>query len=97
VGDGELQEGQVWEGVQFMAHHNVNNAILIVDNNKRQLDGYTEEVCRQFDLTKKFEAFGLNTVRADGHDVISVYNALTSAKNSGKPSAVILDTEKGHG
>jgi len=97
TGDGELQEGQVWEGVQFMAHHGVANAVLIVDNNGRQLDGYTAEICRQYDLAAKFAAFGLTVFRADGHKPMDIYRALTAAKRCRKPSAVILDTEKGRG
>jgi len=97
LGDGELQEGQVWEGVQFMAHHNVNNAVLIIDSNKRQLDGFTEEICNPFDLTEKFKAFGLNTLRIDGHNTEEIYNSLISAKASVKPTVIVMDTEKGHG
>jgi len=97
VGDGELQEGQNWEAIQFIAHWKLNNLVILVDNNKRQLDGYTKDICEPFDLTAKFEAFGLKAVRADGHDVRAVYDALISAKKSDKPTAVILDTEKGCG
>ena len=97
VGDGELQEGQNWEAVQFIAHRQLNNLILIVDDNKRQLDGYTKDVCNPFRLKSKFEAFGLCAVEADGHDVRAVYNALKQAKDSARPTAVILSTNKGHG
>ncbi len=97
VGDGELQEGQNWEAVQFIAHRQLNNLVLIVDDNKRQLDGYTKDVCNPFRLKAKFEAFGLGAVEADGHDVRAVYDALTQAGNSDRPTAVILSTEKGHG
>lgn len=97
VGDGELQEGQNWEAVQFIAHHCLSNLIILVDNNKRQLDGYTEQVCRQFDIKAKFEAFGLFAVEIDGHDVEAIFNGISQAKNSSIPAALILDTEKGHG
>jgi transketolase len=97
VGDGELQEGQNWEAVQFIAHRCLSNLIILVDNNKRQLDGYTEQVCRQFDIRAKFEAFGLFAAEVDGHDVEAVYNGISQAINSNMPSVVILNTEKGHG
>ncbi len=97
VGDGELQEGQVWEGVQFAAHRNLDNFTLVVDANKRQLDGYVEDICRGFDLERKFGAFGLAAFEADGQDCGSILEALTKAKECGRPAAVILDTEKGQG
>jgi len=97
VGDGELQEGQNWEAVQFIAHRDLSNLIIIVDKNKRQLDGYTEQICRQFDIKAKFEAFGLFAVEVDGHDVEDIYNGISKAKGNDRPAAVILDTEKGHG
>ena len=97
VGDGELQEGQNWEAMQFIAHRQLDNLILIVDDNKRQLDGYTKDICNPFSLKAKFEAFGLNAIEADGHDVKAIYDALTQALGSGRPTAVILSTVKGHG
>ncbi|MBQ3870775.1 MAG: transketolase [Clostridia bacterium] len=96
VGDGELQEGQNWEAVQFIAHRALSNIVLIVDNNKRQLDNYTENICKTFDYKSKFEAFGLHAFEADGHDVCDIYDKLTQAMKNG-PSVVIMDTEKGHG
>ncbi len=97
VGDGELQEGQNWEAIQFIAHNNLNNLILIVDNNKRQLDGYTEQICKQYDLSEKLSSFGLKTYSVNGHDTEAIYNTLIEAKKSSLPTAVILETEKGHG
>lgn len=97
VGDGELQEGQNWEAIQFIAHRKLNNLILIVDNNKRQLDGYTKDICGPLSLKEKFTAFGFNALEADGHNVTEIYNALTKAKNSENPTAVIFNTEKGFG
>jgi transketolase len=97
VGDGELQEGQNWEAIQFVAHRRLDNFVIIVDNNRRQLDGYTKDICDPFDLKEKFCAFGLNAVETDGHDVEAIYQALTTTKNGGRPTAVILNTEKGHG
>ena len=97
VGDGELQEGQNWEAIQFIAHRNLDNLVLIVDDNKRQLDGYTKDVCDPFCLKDKFLAFGLDAVEGNGHDVSAIYESLDKARRSGRPTAVILHTEKGHG
>jgi transketolase len=97
VGDGELQEGQNWEAIQFIAHHRLDNLILIVDNNKRQLDGYTEEICAQQNLADKFMSFGLKVFLCCGHDPEAIFRTLEQAKEAGAPSAVILDTEKGKG
>lgn len=97
VGDGELQEGQNWEAIQFIAHRQMDNIIIIVDNNKRQLDGFTKDICDPFSLKDKFISFGLKTYEADGHDVGGIYEALIAAKQYHGPSALILDTEKGHG
>ncbi|MBP1586934.1 MAG: transketolase [Clostridia bacterium] len=97
VGDGELQEGQNWEALMFIAHHKLSNIVVIVDNNGRQLDGYTADICAEEDLKAKFEAFGFEAVRADGHDVRALYDAFCAASECGKPAAVICDTVKGHG
>ena len=97
VGDGELQEGQNWEAIQFIAHRQPPNLVLLVDNNKRQLDGFTEDICRPFDLREKFKAFGLETLEINGHDVSEIHDALQGAKALKKPSVIILNTEKGHG
>lgn len=97
VGDGELQEGQNWEAIQFIAHRQLGNLVLIVDNNKRQLDGYTKDICNSFSLKDKLISFGLHAIEADGHDVEKIYGGLNAAKRYPRPSALILDTEKGHG
>lgn len=97
VGDGELQEGQNWETVQFAAHHKLDNLVLIVDNNKRQLDGYTDEICTPLSIAKKLAAFGQRVYEADGHNVQDIRKALVNARSCGYPSAVVLDTQKGHG
>lgn len=101
VGDGELQEGQVWEGVQFAAHRRLDNMVLIVDCNKRQLDGYTNDICSTFDIRAKFFAFGFEVQKADGQDCEDIYRALMNAKqiskSIGKPTVVLLDTQKGQG
>jgi len=97
VGDGELQEGQNWEAVQFIAHRSVGNLTIIVDENMRQLDDFVENICRPFSLHEKFAAFGLPVVEADGHDVVAIYDALATAMAEPGTAVVILSTEKGHG
>lgn len=97
VGDGELQEGQNWEAIQFIAHRQMDNLVLIVDDNKRQLDGYTKNICNPFSLKAKLEAFGFSAIEVDGHDVKAIYEALLAAGHAAKPTAVILSTDKGHG
>jgi len=97
VGDGELQEGQNWEAIQHIAHNCLTNVVLIVDNNKRQLDGYVDDICKQFSLKDKFNSFGLEAYEADGHNVKSIYETLIKARNSQKPVAIIMQTEKGFG
>ena len=96
-GDGELQEGQIWEAIQFIAHRRLDRLVLIVDENKRQLDGYTKDVCNPFCLKDKFQSFGLDSFEVDGHDVQEIHQGLVKAKQSGRPTAVILHTIKGHG
>ena len=98
VGDGELQEGQCWEAFQFAAHHQLNNLIVFIDYNKRQLDGYLEEVQKPFDLRQKFDAFGLNALEVDGQDINQISGAIEQALTStSRPTAIILNTEKGQG
>lgn len=96
VGDGEANEGQVWEAAMFTAAKKVTNLVWMIDNNKRQLDGTTEHVLDTFDLRAKFEAFGFDAVRIDGNDIDQVYDALTSPIGD-KPKCIILDTIKGKG
>ncbi len=96
VGNGELQEGQNWEAIQFIAHRRPDNLVIIVDDNKRQLDGFTRDICEPFSLKDKFMAFGIDAIEVNGHDVKEIYEALDKAKREA-PFAVILNTEKGHG
>ena len=96
VGDGEADEGQVWEAAMFTAAKGVNNLVWLIDNNKKQLDGETKVVLETFDLRAKFEAFGFDAVRIDGNDLDQLYDALT--RDSGdKPLCIVLDTVKGKG
>lgn len=96
VGDGESNEGQVWEAAMFTAAKKVTNLVWLVDDNKKQLDDYTEKVLPLGDMRAKFEAFGFDAVRVDGSDVSALYEALTK-ETGDKPLAVILDTVKGKG
>lgn len=98
VGDGELNEGQCWEAFQYIAANKLNNCIVIVDWNKRQLDGALEEVIPSFDIAKKLEAFGFATQQVNGQDLNAVDEALTRAENiTGSAVAIVLDTVKGAG
>lgn len=97
VGDGELQEGQNWEAIMFAVHHKLDNLVVLVDDNKRQLDGYTKEICAPGSLAEKLSAFGLQVFSCCGHDPMAIYKTIAKAKECGAPSAVILDTEKGRG
>jgi len=98
LGDGECNEGQVWEGAMFAAARKLDNLIGFVDCNKQQLDGYTADVLDMGDMGEKFRAFGWFVQDVDGHDCGAIQRAVAAAKaNTGKPSMIILNTEKGYG
>jgi len=98
LGDGECNEGQIWEGAIFAAHQKLGSLITFVDWNKQQLDGFTKEVMDMGDLEEKFKAFGWHTLTVDGHDPVKIKAAINKAKSEvDKPSAIILDTIKGYG
>jgi transketolase len=98
VGDGELNEGQCWEAIQFAAHHQLSNFFVLVDDNKKQLDGLTVDICDPFDFVEKFRAFGFEAIRVDGSNLEEIRQAILSGKKqSEKPVAIILDTVKGQG
>jgi len=97
LGDGELQEGQVWEAAMYGAHYGLDNLTAIIDRNNLQIDGDTEEVMALGDVAAKFAAFGWETVEVDGHDVECVHAALTASRTPGKPLAIIAHTTKGKG
>ena len=100
LGDGELDEGQVWEMALFAATHHLDNLIALVDHNKLQIDGRTDTdaVCNLGDIAAKFASSGWYAQRVNGHDLQAVDAALSKAeKNSGTPSVIVLDTIKGHG
>ncbi|MEA4919883.1 MAG: transketolase [Clostridiaceae bacterium] len=98
LGDGECNEGQVWEGAMFAAHFGLDNLTAFVDLNKQQLDGSTKDVMGMGDMVDKFKSFGWYTQKIDGHNVDEVKEAIKAAKaEKGKPSMIILDTVKGNG
>ncbi|MBZ5749034.1 MULTISPECIES: transketolase [Metabacillus] len=98
VGDGELNEGQCWEAFQFASHHKLENLIVLIDDNKKQLDGPTKEIIDPLDFVEKLTAFGFDTVKVDGSSVDAIDKAIENAKeNNGKPQAIVLDTIKGQG
>ena len=96
VGDGEIDEGQCWEAAMFTAGKKLTNLVWIVDENKKQLDGPTEEILPQFDLRAKLEAFGFDAVRVKGNDVDALCEALTKQPGE-KPIAIVMDNIKGSG
>ena len=96
LGDGELEEGQVWEQAMFAPHYKLDNLTIFVDNNGLQIDGDITEVMNPKPIDKKFEAFGWNVVLADAHDFNSLEAAVNAAKAcKGKPTAVIMKSVKG--
>lgn len=98
LGDGECNEGQVWEMALFAAQNKLANLTAFVDYNHQQLDGYTADICDMGDIRRKFEDFGWNSVQVDGNDVVSVETAVQAAKKcEDRPSMIILDTVKGKG
>lgn len=97
LGDGEIEEGQVWEAAMFASSKKLNNLVLFIDNNNLQIDGTVEEVNSPYPIDKKFEAFGFNVMTIDGNDFDEIESALNKAKNSDKPVAIIAKTVKGKG
>ncbi len=98
VGDGESNEGQVWEACAFAAAKKLDNLVLLLDWNKKQLDGWTEDVLPMGDFVAKLTAFGFDTVKVDGNDVSALASALERTREgSGKPFAIVMDTVKGWG
>ena len=98
IGDGESQEGQIWEAAMFAAHRKLDNLIAFTDCNRMQIDGTVNEVCSLGDLDAKWSAFGWFVQRIDGHDCDAIYDAVLKAKaQKGRPSMILLDTVKGKG
>ena len=98
VGDGELNEGQCWEAFQFIAGRKLDRVVVYIDDNKRQLDGFTRDIVEPFDYVEKMRAFGFAAERVDGADVGAIWDATDRAKaRRGQPSCIVLDTVKGQG
>lgn len=98
IGDGESQEGQVWEAGMFASQQKLDNFIVFLDYNKYQLDGLTEDINSLGDVCGKWKSFGFYTQLVDGHDISKIDEAIQNAKNNKKsPSMIILDTVKGKG
>ena len=97
-GDGELQEGQIWEAAMSAAHYKLDHLILLVDHNRLQIDGRVEDIMGIESVAGKFRAFGWHTAEIDGHDIKAVKEAVLQAKQSiGHPSVIICNTVKGKG
>ncbi|MBO5213130.1 MAG: transketolase [Clostridia bacterium] len=98
IGDGESQEGQIWEATMFASHYKLDNLCLIIDNNGLQIDGRVEDVMNPMPYESKFEAFGWNVITIDGHDMTEIASAFENARSTkGKPSVIIAKTVKGKG
>jgi len=97
-GDGELQEGQIWEALMFAGYRKLDNLCVIVDNNGLQISGKIEEVCSPYPIADKFRAFNFNVIEIDGHDFIQIEEAFRNARQTeGMPTAIIAKTLKGKG
>jgi transketolase len=98
LGDGEVQEGQIWEGAMFASYHKVDNIVAIVDYNKIQLDGFLKDIMDVEPLAEKWRAFGWHTLELDGHDIPALQAAFAEASaTKGKPTAIVAHTVKGKG
>ena len=98
LGDGELEEGQVWEALTAASKNNLDNLCVIVDNNNLQIDGEIDKVGGMNNLTEKFMSFGFNVINIDGHNIDSIIDAFATAKQTkGRPSVIIAKTIKGKG
>ena len=98
LGDGEIEEGQIWEAAMASNKYKLDNLCVIVDNNNLQIDGTIEEVMSSYPIDKKFEAFGWNVMIIDGHDIDEIIDAIEKAKNhKGQPTAIVCKTVKGKG
>ena len=98
MGDGEIEEGEVWEAAMTSSHYKLDNLCVIVDNNNLQIDGKINEVMSSYPIDKKFESFGFNVININGHDFNEIITALETAKKiKEKPTAIIAKTIKGKG
>jgi len=98
LGDGELQEGQVWEASMFAGHRKLDNLCVIVDNNNLQIDGPIDQVCSPYPIDKKFEAFNFHVINVEAHDFDALRAAFTEARETkGMPTAIVMHSLKGKG
>jgi transketolase len=98
LGDGEVQEGQIWEGAMFGGHHHVDNVVAIVDHNRIQLDGFVKDIMEVEPLADKWKAFGWHAIDVDGHSIPALQAAFAEAASTqGQPTAIIAQTIKGKG
>ena len=98
LGDGEIDEGQVWEAAMYASAKKLDNLVAFVDNNNLQIDGTVEEVNSPYPIPEKFAAFGWNVIEIDGHSFEEIENALKAARDcKGKPTAIVAETVKGKG
>ena len=98
TGDGEIQEGQIWEAAMWAGHRKLDNLVVIVDNNNLQIDGSVEDVCSPYPIDKKFEAFNFHVINIDGNDFDQIRAAFKEARETkGMPTAIIAKTVKGTG
>ena len=98
LGDGEIQEGQVWEASMFAGHRKLDNLVVIVDNNGLQIDGKIDDVCSPYPIDKKFEAFNFHVINVDAHDFDALRSAFKEARETkGMPTAIIAHSLKGKG
>lgn len=98
LGDGEIQEGQVWEAAMFASHYNLDNLIAVVDNNNLQIDGKISDVMSPYPIAEKFEAFGWHVIKMDAHDFEDMERAFNEAETiSGQPVVIIQNSIKGKG
>lgn len=96
LGDGEIQEGQVWEAAMFAGHRNLDNLVVIVDNNNLQIDGKISDVCSPYPIDEKFKAFNFHVINVDGHNFDELAAAFAEARaTKGKPTAIVAKTVKG--
>ena len=93
LGDGEIEEGQVWEAAMFAGHRKLDNLCVIVDNNNLQIDGPIDQVCSPYPIDKKFEAFNFHVINVDAHD----FDALRAKETKGMPTCIVLHSLKGKG
>jgi transketolase len=98
LGDGEIEEGQVWEAAMFAGHRKLDNLVVIIDNNGLQIDGPVTEVCSPYPIDKKFEAFNFHVINTDAHDFDAIRAAFREARaTKGMPTAIIAHSLKGKG